>query len=1077
MSKAQTIEPTDLSTLFGIPFTEEQLAAITCPHEPTVVIAGAGSGKTTLMSARVVWLVATGQVTPDGVLGLTFTNKAAAELGRRVRSALQLLQFSGFELPDGEPTISTYHAYAASLIREYGVWAGFEPAASLLTDAQRTVLAERVSRRAPGPFPALRGRLDSLTAQVLALEAEMNEHLVSFDELREHDEGLVAMLDRLEVANGKLTAAPADARLTAKARLELLPVVEAFRGEKRARNAVDFGDQMASAAVLAERVAEVANGERSRFGTVLLDEYQDTSMAQQRLLLALFGSGHPVLAVGDPFQSIYGWRGASVRNILTFASDFKDEGRAARVFPLGQNNRSDGQVLNVANLIGEPLRARFPDVVPLRPAPGRDANGEVCAALYETASDEVEAIADDIAATVEAGVRPNDIAILCRESKVFGDFVAALTGRGIPVDVVGLTGLLDLPEVVEVLAVLEVLYDPTANPSLVRLLAGPRWRVGPVDLAQLGIRARQLSGGSSRHRRGYTDGADGADGADDTVPTLSDVLRSAVEGMDPAENVSLAEALEDPGQRPYSDEARERFAAFAAELGGLRKVLHETPDVVLSRIIATIGIDVELMTLGSGTQHLEALLEHARAFTASGGGAGAGPFLAYVALARRYRIQMEIPTAARGNGVSLLTVHKAKGLEWNTVYVPQVCEGIFPSGRSRSTPLTSPAVLPYDLRGDALDFPNIATYEGNQGIERFKAEVAERERAEDRRLAYVAFTRAAHRLVVSGHRWGTTQKKARGVSDYLQATADYCSSTGLEVRQTLKVWAPEPPDGSTNPLLSNLVEAHWPSTGNPALLRGRRTGGQLVRKHLAKAPASPMLPGLAVLPAVLDANERNQLRQWDADIDVLLGEVHQRSRAVDHLPQVMSASGIVQVLRNPKAATERRQRPLPVSPAPAAYRGTRFHEWVEARFGQVPLIDIDGVLPETPLDAGLASMQQAFLAGPYADRRPVAVEAPFQMVLGGQLVSGRIDAVYEVDSANGHERYEVVDWKTGHHEADALQLALYRLAWAELNGLDVTEVAATFYYVATGEVVQPGGLPDREALTERWLASTYAQQV
>jgi DNA helicase-2/ATP-dependent DNA helicase PcrA len=292
----------------------------------------------------------------------------------------------------------------------------------------------------------------------------------------------------------------------------------------------------------------------------------------------------------------------------------------------------------------------------------------------------------------------------------------------------------------------------------------------------------------------------------------------------------------------------------------------------------------------------------------------------------------------------------------------------------------------------------------------------------------------------------------------------------------LNVWAVEPPDGSTNPLLSNLVEAHWPATGNPALLRARRAGVQLVRKQLAKAPASPMLPGLTVLPDALAANERDQLRQWDADIDVLLGEAHQRSHAVDHLPQVMSASGVVQVLRNPKAATERRQRPLPVSPAPAAYRGTRFHEWVEARFGQVPLIDIDGVLPETPLDAELASMQQAFLAGPYADRRPVAVEAPFQMVLAGQLVSGRIDAVYEADSPSEHQVYEVVDWKTGHHEADELQLALYRLAWAELNGLDVAAVAATFYYVATGEVARPKGLPDREALTERWLANTYAQQ-
>ncbi len=388
--------------LFGIPFTDEQLDAITAPHAPAVVIAGAGSGKTALMSARVVWLVSHGDVTPDQVLGLTFTNKAAAELTARVRRALRLLEGPDGPSVEGEPTVSTYHAYAAALLREYGLWAGYEPAAQLLNDAQRIQLAENVVRRAPGPFPALGLRLTALTECVLTLDGELNEHLVDVAKLMADDTALIEELDAVEARDGKLTAAPAKARATAQARLELAPLVAEFRRVKAQRERVDFGDQMASAAILAETVSEVARGERMRFATVLLDEYQDTSMAQQRLLVALFGAGHPVMAVGDPFQSIYGWRGASVRNILTFDRDFGDP-EPAPIYALGQNNRSGSAILTAANAVAEPLRGQFPEVAELRPQPAKADTGEVTIGLYRTAAEEIDVICDAVAAEVARG--------------------------------------------------------------------------------------------------------------------------------------------------------------------------------------------------------------------------------------------------------------------------------------------------------------------------------------------------------------------------------------------------------------------------------------------------------------------------------------------------------------------------------------------------------------------------------------------------------------------------------------------------------------------------------------------------
>ncbi len=1045
-----------ICALFEIPFTDEQLDAITAPHGPAVVIAGAGSGKTALMSARVVWLVAHGEVAPDEVLGLTFTNKAAGELSARVRKALRLLAGSDDPADEGEPTVSTYHAYAATLLREYGLWAGYEPRAQLLTDAQRVQLAEGVVRRAPGPFPALGLRLTTLTERVLTLDGELNEHLADPDEVLADDERLIAELDAVEAHEGKLTAGPAKARATARARMELVPLVAEFRREKARRERVDFGDQMAFAARLAEQVAEVAVGERQKYATILLDEYQDTSMAQQRLLVAMFGSGHPVMAVGDPFQAIYGWRGASVRNILTFDHDFGDP-TPAPVFALGQNNRSGGAILSAANVVAEPLREVFPEVAELRPRQGRGGSGELAVGLYLTAADEIAVVCDAVAAEVGGGRPPSEIAILCRESKVFPDLISGLTERGVPVDVVGLSGLLDLPEVVEVVSVLEVLHDQTANPSLVRLLSGPRWRVGPADLAQLGARARQLAGGPRA-------GSSGARPPDEP-PSVDAQLREAVAGIDPAEAVSLVEALEDPGPGPFSTAARERFAELSSELHELRAVLHQPPDVAIATVVTTTGLDVELATSGSPRDHLDALLEQARAFTAAGGGPGVGAFLAYLGLARRYRSALAVPAPSGADGVALLTVHKAKGLEWHSVYVPQVVDGVFPSGQSRSTPLTSPALLPYRLRGDAADFPHVATWVGNKGVDAFTAAVARRELDEDRRLAYVAVTRAAERLVVTGHRWGPTQQTARKVSPYLQALADHCATGG----GTVLHWQEEPV-GGTNPALDEQVVLPWPAVGDAAAAAAREEAAAMVLDALTGSPTSTADRN------DLDAESRDRLLTWDADIAALMAEAEREDVDTVELPPAMSASSAVALLREPGGAARRLRRPLPQQPAAAAHRGTRFHEWVEARFGQVPLIDVDGLVPEGEAepDRDLKELQVAFLAGPYADHRPVAIEAPFQLVLGENLVSGRIDAVYEVGAEGVHRdlppgtRYEVVDWKTGRHLADPLQLALYRIAWAELHQIPVEQVAATFYYVPTARIDRPADLPDRAALTARW---------
>ena len=387
-------------------------------------------------------------------------------------------------------------------------------------------------------------------------------------------------------------------------------------------------------------------------------------------------------------------------------------------------------------------------------------------------------------------------------------------------------------------------------------------------------------------------------------------------------------------------------------------------------------------------------------------------------------------------------------------------------------------MLPYALRGDASDFPTVQSWTGNKGVQEFKRAVADRELAEDRRLAYVALTRAARRLVVTGHRWGPSQQRPRGASVYLQALHDECVA-GLG---SVLHWHAEPETGETNPALEPVEGHPWPVTGD-ADARARREAAATMVRLAMEAESSPnevrpeSVEGDVSTPSLTDG-ESELVAQWDHDAAALLAEARQRHETPGRLPPLVSATTAVHLLRDPAMARRRMVRPLPARPAEAANRGTRFHQWVEARFGQVPLLDL-----EAPGDADdaegaeLAALQAAFLAGPYADRQPAAVEAPFQLVLGQGTVAGRIDAVYRVE---GNDQsglpegtvFEVVDWKTGRRPADVFQLAIYRLAWAELNDLPVEKVAASFYYVATGERERPSDLPDRALLTEWWARAT-----
>jgi DNA helicase II / ATP-dependent DNA helicase PcrA len=1087
-----------LGNVLGLPFTPEQLEAITAPPEPAVIVAGAGSGKTTVMAARVVWLVASGAVRPDQVLGLTFTNKAAGELGHRLRVALARLDRWGSrngpggtsasdgEERAGEPTVLTYHAYAARLLGEHGLRIGVEPEARLLADATRYQLAARVIRGAPGPFTAVTGRVSDVVGDLVALDAELSEHLVAPDELRAYDQAV-----RKEIAAVPEPATDLQRVVAAiDKRAELASLIDAYRHQKGQRSVVDFADQMAFAATLAEQRPEVGRAERDRYRVVLLDEYQDTSVAQRRLLAGLFGGGHPVTAVGDPCQAIYGWRGASVANLQDFPRHFpRGDGTPAHRYGLTENRRSGERILAAANELSLPLRRSHRAIPPLRPGPDGADRGWIRCALHETYSEEIEWVGDQVAGAIAEGVPPAEIAILVRVTSDCAPIHSELTSRNIPVEVVGLGGLLSLPEVADVVAVLRVLDDPTSNAALVRLLSGPRWRIGPRDLAMLGRRAAQLVTVPASLAEGTHPSVSAAP-AESSAGAADAVLEEAVGGIDPAEVVSLADALTSSGQLSYSAEARDRFAALAKEIRDLRRHLGEPLLDLLHQVVLTIGLDVELAASPQSRaarrrESLAAFFDVAAQFRDLEDDTSLAAFLAYLDAADEHDRGLDSAAPTGAESVKLLTVHKAKGLEWEVVLLPDLTATVFPSGRGRTRWTRSGKVLPYPLRGDAGSVPEVAGWT-RAGLAAFDQACKDVDELEERRLGYVAVTRPRRLLIASSHWWGMSQKKRRGPSPYLKLLIAQCRSGAGEVAR----WVDEPDEELENPYLEATAEAAWPVPLEPGALQLRRAAADLVRSLLAAEGRSAAVDGsgdardvrpgayeqLALLelpssaacdPDSFTPAEAAQVAGWDRDVALLLGEarrLRKRNREVE-MPTTLSASQLMRVADDPDGFARELARPMPRKPDPAARRGTRFHAWVEARFGQQPLLDEDE-LPgaadaEIADEADLTALRRSFEHTDYAERLPHAVEAPFQLLLAGHVVRGRIDAVYETDDGG----FEVIDWKTGREQsADPLQLAIYRLAWAEMHSLPVDRVHAAFAYIRSGETVRHDDLPGREEL-------------
>lgn len=1070
---------TDVARAVGLTHlpTPEQQSVIEAPLRPLLVVAGAGSGKTETMAARVVWLVANGHAQPEEILGLTFTRKAAGELAERIGNRLAALRRAGLWVPPtgegaelfgGTPTISTYHAYAGQLVRDHGLLLGREPDTRLLTEAAVWQLASEAVVGWDGDMTDVDNVEATVTATVVDLAAELAEHLRTPAEVTEALSDMIHRLESVPRGTSRKKLHPLrDALDALRARRAVTPIVERFCELKAVRDVLDFSDQMALAARLATEHPHIGAGERKRFTVVLLDEFQDTSHAQLTLLTSLFvhpDEPVPVTAVGDPHQSIYGWRGASATTLEAFVTAFGDPEPADQL-TLSTSWRNDGGILAVANHLAAPLRedSRTVAVPELSARPGAGP-GSIRVARYLTSDAEATAVVRWLAERREED-RGATAAVLCRKRAQFLPVVRALEAAGIPYEVVGLGGLLLTPEVGDILALLHVTHDPTRGDHLMRLLTGPRVRLGAADLDGLAARAGELAARAT---------------------TGPEVVRDI--SPDSADAVSIVEALDHLPAPGWVGRRGEQISDLAlARLHGLRRVVHAMRGLVgtpLPELVGEaerrLGLDVELLSRpeyspSASRAHLDAFADVAAQYATGADRPTLAGFLAWVHAAIDLERGLD-KGFVEGNpdAVQVMTIHAAKGLEWDLVAIPGLMEGTFPDrpgvvsahdggwrmGEPRNAAwlggLTQRG-LPFPLRGDRAGLPEFrpgATDDWDglaQEWDAFRSAAGRHELAEERRLAYVAFTRARRAVLATASVWASGSRP-KVTSRFLEELLEPGSAGPVPRRLRDAVisvgpWEDMPP---TEPPLSRpegLAEdaVLWPVT-HPESRRLRT-------EEAARA----------VRAALEGARSTGEVPERDREISVLLAERADQARESNArvaLPEHLSTSQLVALAGDPERFALDVRRPVPAKPSPAARRGTRFHAWVEQHYSMAAMLDPDdlpGSADESAApDGDLPVLRERFLATPWANRTPVELETPVEAVLDGVAVRGRIDAVFR----EGPD-WVIIDWKTGPPPAgdaaavQAIQLAAYRVAWARLRGVPPERVRAGFCFVSTGETIWP----------------------
>jgi DNA helicase-2/ATP-dependent DNA helicase PcrA len=601
-----------------------QRAAVEHDEGPLLVVAGAGSGKTRVLTARIARLIAERGVRPSEILAVTFTNKAAGEMRERVARALG-------EEPSGM-WIGTFHGIGARLLRAHATLVGRTAEYTIYDETDTLGVIKRLMER---------HRISPKEWAPKAIAGEIGSA----------KNALVDVLEFESLARTPLAKAAA-------------LVYRDLEDTLRAANAVSFDDLLVLPVLILRKHEEVRERLARRFRHVLVDEYQDTNRAQYEFV-RLVGGGHGnVAVVGDDDQAIYGWRGADIRNILDFERDFPN----ARVVRLEENYRSTSPILTLANAVIEENTARRGKTLRTTRTGGEKVE------LLEAADDrdEAEAIAQDLQAWRASGHRYADAAVLYRTNAQSRGFEESMRRAGIPYRLVGAVRFYDRREIRDLVAWLRLVANPADDEAFRRAITAPKRGVGETTVELLAAEAEQAG-----------------------IPLLEQARRAG----------GIA------GMRAATKESLETFVALVDRLRAA--AVDTSVDRLLIDLVDRSGYAKALEAEGpEGKDRLDNVSElvtsAAEVIIDDGGEVGLRPLDHF--LQRAMLVTALDALGPDADAVTMMTVHTAKGLEYPMVCVTGLEDGLFPLARAYDDP-------------DTLE--------------------------EERRLLYVAITRAGERLVLS----------------------------------------------------------------------------------------------------------------------------------------------------------------------------------------------------------------------------------------------------------------------------------------------------------------------------------------
>ncbi len=1004
----------DISKLLGMDYqpTDEQTKVIEAPlGSPVLVIAGAGAGKTEVMSSKIVYMVTNGLVKPNEILALTFANKATQELDQRIKARLNKIRrnmgqrISYFEEEYNTPKTSTYNAFALMIVQDYGYKIGISPLTRLITDGEVWQIFYRIVQDWQEDLHEEVSQSD-MPEYAYRLYQEISEHGLSIQTVKEKMTSFAKELEDNAKSRNKFKISSKITEITdsLRVRVSILPVIQAYVDYKKQNNLMDFADQLRLAIEIVDRCPEIVQEYKNRYKVVLLDEYQDTSSSQINLLSKIF-NGHDVIAVGDPKQAIYGWRGASIGAIENFDEKFSSSSAKTRFLTLSVSWRNSKNILDYANTVCQDLYDLAEDYsfdMPKLQPHEKTTDGQIVVTQGTDLQESFEIIARYI---YENKLPDEKVAIICRRKSIFTKIQEELSKLGIKSQKVGLDGLLMQNVIQDLLAFLRVSVDNTANKYLLRIF----------DMMNFGVRDMFLYNEWTKHISFELTG-------DRRTLNITDCLEILPQTgwypqkLAPNNTVSVSEdssknsnGLSDKNEdknvdqstRGISAEAVRRLEYISKCVNKIRRNLNLSLEEQVKQAIRITGLDIQaevdinndeenlsLRTFCELARKFDAERTEGAGFVHNGSDTLLASFLGWLDATEKMRENLSSTISpATADTVQILTIHAAKGLEWDTVIVPELIEGKFPSvkGGTRyvkvsdsfinpyekfvlaSGWLTDKGNLPYELRDDAQYLPafDMNAYKeeptSTKYIDEYRKEIGQHLLNEELRLAYVVFTRAKKTLVLSAHNFATNVvDKRKIVSRYVYtALNDYegevfispeyykdvqVNQENIYYRSPIVLW----PKLDYNRIKDEIFETHYINVladvdwekyqfpNNYELLK------QYKDLSLEEFETEFLLKGIDKVDSDsfdskyyqngLYANKYVFNEEVFNELKLLLMELNKDSFALNITkPTRLATTSLIKRVEDEEMYLKNLRRPLPKLPSEAARLGTIFHDWVQSR--------------------------------------------------------------------------------------------------------------------------------------------------